>query len=107
MTKEFNKYAADNNLDIRLNLNLFSFENSTSEWDSYDSAMYMLLKKKSIKYDILIYDPLFTRRMSSHFVDLKSVLSQQHLNQYKGDSEKLGKYEDQWVGIVNILSNYL
>jgi len=41
--------------------------------------------------------------MSRHFVKLENVLSQQHLNKYLGDSEKLGKYDDQWIGLPLLL----
>jgi len=102
ITREFNQYAVENEIDINLNFTLFSIENSTNGWDSYDSSMDLLLSKKSTKYDVLIYDPVYTRRYSPYFVDLKDYISPHHLKKYSSDSEKLGKYNDKWVGLVNI-----
>ncbi len=101
ITKDFNKYAKENNMDIQLEFTLFSRQNTTNEWDSFDSSVHLLLERRSTKYDFLIYDPLFTRRLSRHFVDLNEYLPQQHLNEYKGNSEKVGKYKGQWVGVVS------
>ena len=72
----------------------------------FDSTIHNYLKKKSPKYDIIIYDPLFTRRFSHYFVDLNDWIPEEHLNQYFGDSAKLGKYKNQWVGLVNIYRIY-
>ncbi|ORX42187.1 periplasmic binding protein-like II [Piromyces finnis] len=103
ITREFNKYAKENDLDINLNFILFSIENTTKEWDSFDSAMHLLLQQKKTKYDMLIYDPLFTRRLSPHLVNLKDYLPKEHLDQYLGDAEKIGVYEDKWVGMPLLL----
>ena len=100
ITKEFNNYAEENDLDIHLNFILFSIENTTKEWDSFDSAMHLLLQQKKTKYDMFIYDPLYTRRYSPHLVNLKSVLPEDHLKMYSGDAEKIGAYKDKWVGLV-------
>ena len=103
ITKEFNNYAEENDLDIHLNFILFSIENTTKEWDSFDSAMHLLLQQRKIKYDMFIYDPLYTRRYSPHLVDLKSVIPDEHLKMYSGDAEKLGVYNDKWVGLVRVI----
>ncbi|OUM66703.1 hypothetical protein PIROE2DRAFT_6018 [Piromyces sp. E2] len=103
ITKEFNKYSKKENLDIKLKFTLFSIENSTRDWDSFDSAMYLLLQQKKQKYDMIIYDPLFTRRYSPHLVNLKDYISEDHLNMYLGDSEKIGVYNNKWVGLPLLL----
>jgi len=103
ITREFNQYAVENEIDIYLNFTLFSIENSTNGWDSYDSSMDLLLSKKSTKYDVIIYDPVYTRRYSPYFVDLTDYLSPLHLKKYSSDSEKLGKYNDKWVGLPLLL----
>ena len=103
ITSEFNKYAKNEGLDIHLDFILFSIENSTREWDSFDSAMHLLLQQQKTKYDMFIYDPLYTRRYSPHLVDLKNVIPDEHLKMYSGDAEKLCVYNDKWVGLVRII----
>jgi len=101
LRKEFNNYAIREGLDIQLKFFLFSIENTTNQWDSFDSAIHTLLQQKKQKYDIFIYDPLYTRRYSPHLVNLKEYLSKDHLDMYLGDSEKLGVYKNKWVGLVS------
>jgi len=103
LRKEFNNYAIREGLDIQLKFFLFSIENTTNQWDSFDSAIHTLLQQKKQKYDIFIYDPLYTRRYSPHLVNLKEYLSKDHLDMYLGDSEKLGVYKNKWVGLPLLL----
>jgi len=88
ITREFNQHAIEIDKDIYLNFTLFSSENITNTWDSFDSYMDSLLSKKNQKYDVIIYDPVYTRRYSPYFVDLNDWLPQNHLKKYVGDSEK-------------------
>jgi len=100
ITREFNNYSKNNDLGIDLQFILFSSENTTTEWDSYSNTMETLLSKKLGKYDMIIYDPVLTRKFSPHFIDLKKWMSPEHLQLYSGDPEKLGIYNNRWVGLV-------
>jgi len=101
ITREFNKYSKNEGLDIHLDFILFSIENSTRDWDSFDSAMHLLLQQKKTKYDMLIYDPLYTRRFYPYLVNLRDVIPKEHLDMYNGDAKKIGVYKNSWVGLVN------
>jgi len=101
IVNEFNLYSKKNNLDISLNLTLFSDENTTYEISDFASTIEYLLKKKSQKYDIYIYDVLYTRKYSKYLIDLNEYLPEEHLNLYRsGDSLKVGVYDNKWVGLV-------
>ncbi|ORX44206.1 periplasmic binding protein-like II [Piromyces finnis] len=84
LINDFNNYAIKNNLDIKINFNLFTMENSTSITD-FESTLESLLKKKTNKYDIYIYDGLYTERYGPYLYDLNSTLPKNHINMYDSD----------------------
>jgi len=96
-----NRYVKEKNLDINLKLILFTEENSTFGEDFYSSTVDSILNKKSNKYDVFIYDPLFTRRYSPYFIDLKEYLPEEHMRMYttNPDAAKAGYYNNQWIGL--------
>jgi len=82
-------------------MNIFSIQNSTLGIDDYGSTIDSLLNKKTTKYDLYTYDPIYTRKYSNHFIDLKKWLPEDHLKLYSsGDARKICVYDDQWVGLV-------
>ncbi|OUM58222.1 hypothetical protein PIROE2DRAFT_16565 [Piromyces sp. E2] len=93
------KYSKDNDLDIELNMILFSEKNTTAERDSYLSTNDVLLRKKSPDYALYVYDPLYTRRFEPHFVDLKEKLGEEYLDSFSFDASQISIYEDQWVSL--------
>ncbi|ORX34620.1 hypothetical protein BCR36DRAFT_43496 [Piromyces finnis] len=114
-----NRYVKENNLDIKLKLNLFTEQNSTIGKDFYSSTIDTLLNKKSHKYDVFIYDPLFTRRYAPYFIDLKKYLPKEIIDSYSSDETiNSGYYKDQCVGLpvyvkykllysnINLLNKY-
>jgi len=86
LAKAFNDYSKQYGLDIELDLELLTPENSTSETVSIISSMDSLLKKRSDKYDIYVYPGPYAIRFSNHLIDLKKYISDEHLNLY---SEKI------------------
>eukprot|EP00833_Pecoramyces_ruminatium_P017622 jgi/Orpsp1_1/1191654/evm.model.d7180000087585.1 len=97
---EFNKYSKLNNLDIKLQFVLFSEKNTSIGRDQYDSTIDLYLKKKTKKFDLYIFDPIYTKRYSSHFIDLNKWLPKEHLDLYSsGEAKKICVYNNKWVGL--------
>jgi len=107
IVNDFNdRYVKENNLDIRLEMSLFTEQNSTVNKDFYSSTIDSLLSKKSHKYDVFIYDPLFTRRYAPYFIDLNDYIPKEHMDLY--DTEETynsGYYNGQCVGLVKKIIN--
>ncbi|OUM58224.1 hypothetical protein PIROE2DRAFT_16567 [Piromyces sp. E2] len=99
LTEDFNKYSKENELDLELNMFLFSAKNMTVGSDNYESTIDVLLKKKSTEYALYVYDPLHTRRYAPHFVDLKEMLGEEYINTFSYDAYQTSVYEDQWVSL--------
>jgi len=96
-----NKYAKEHNLDIKLKLHMFTEQNTTFGEDFYSSTIDSILNRKSHKYDVFIYDPLFTRRYSPYFIDLQDYLPKELMSLYtsNADAAKTGYYNGQWIGV--------
>jgi len=104
ITKLFNDYSIENDLDIQLKANIFSSKNITQEKDSYDTAIDSLLNKRTDKYDIYIFDPVYLYKYYHHLENLNNYLSPEHLNQYLSHPiSELCIYNNEYVGIVNTL----
>jgi len=102
LINDFNtRYAKEKNLDIHLNLQLFSAQNSSLNEDFYSSTLSSILNKKSSKYDIFLYDQLNTRTYSPYFIDLKQYLPKEHMNMYTSSNEAVmsGYYDGKWIGL--------
>ena len=97
-----NRYVKEKNLDINLKLHLFTEENTTFGEDFYSSTVTQLLNRKKDKYDVFLYDPLFTRRYSPYFVNLEDYLPEEHIAMYTSSPEavKSGYYNNKWIGLV-------
>jgi len=100
LTDDFNKYSVNNELDIKLDMVLFSEKNMTAERDDYESTIDVLLKKQSTDYDLYVYDPIFTRRYASHFVDLKELYGQEYLDTFSYDGYQTSVYNNRWISLV-------
>ena len=102
---DFNKYSKSNNLDIKLEMVLFTENNITTGRDSYTSTIEGYLLKRNKLYDLFIYDPIYTRRFSSHFINLKDYLGDDYFNDYSYDAYQISTYNDRWVSLVSLLFN--
>eukprot|EP00833_Pecoramyces_ruminatium_P014442 jgi/Orpsp1_1/1188474/evm.model.d7180000065132.1 len=100
LTNDFNQYSKKNNLDIKLEMILFTESNSTTGRDTYSSTIDAYLQKKSNTFDLYVYDPIFTRRFSSHFLDLKEWVEDDHLKLFMdGDAYQLSSYNGKLVSL--------
>ncbi|ORX43386.1 periplasmic binding protein-like II [Piromyces finnis] len=99
ITNEFNKYSDDQNLDIHLNLDLFTEKNITYENNDYSLNIEILLEKKVNKYDLFIFESEEIRRFSSYLHSLNDKLSEE-INLYSSNEIiKLGTNDEQWFGL--------
>ncbi|ORX80889.1 hypothetical protein BCR32DRAFT_280131 [Anaeromyces robustus] len=100
LTNKFNDYAKENNLDIDLKMVLFTDQNTTAQKDNFFSSMDTLLNKKSQKYDLVVYDPLYIVEYEKHLLDLKEWLPQEHIQLYNsGNAPKISIHNNKWIGI--------
>jgi len=84
LIEEFNNYAKSNNLNITINLNLFSQENSTRA-DDYGSVIESVLQKRKNSnniYDIIFYDNIYTARYEPYLLDLRELLDESLIEIY-------------------------
>jgi len=72
----------------------------TAERDDYESTIDVLLKKQSTDYDLYVYDPIFTRRYASHFVDIKELYGQEYLDTFSYDGYQTSVYNNRWISLV-------
>eukprot|EP00833_Pecoramyces_ruminatium_P015881 jgi/Orpsp1_1/1189913/evm.model.d7180000075425.1 len=95
MVKEFNKYSKENNLDITLELTLFTQYNSTIiDTSDYVSEIEVLFNKKSYKYDIFNYKTIDIQDLGSYFINLNDILTQNEINSYNSRVLSLLNFEN-------------
>ncbi|OUM63393.1 hypothetical protein PIROE2DRAFT_61324 [Piromyces sp. E2] len=109
--QQFNTYAKDNNLDIKINLNYISDLNSTVSVINYEETLESLFRKESDKYDIIFFDNIFTTRFGPYLLNLKGTILDKLIDIYKpGIASKSCVYgEDKWpmnVDFTVLYSNY-
>lgn len=107
MVDDFNRYSEKQELDIHLDMVLFSDLNTTYALDEYGSTIESLLLKKSDKYDIFCYDPVYNYKYKPNVFEIKKIFEKynmgDHLNLYnKGDAVKTCTLDGDWIGLVNI-----
>ncbi|KAG4085296.1 periplasmic binding protein-like II [Neocallimastix lanati (nom. inval.)] len=100
ITHYFNEYSKENNLNIKLESSIFSDKIITQEKVSYDNALEYLLYRKSQKYDIYAFDPVYMKQYSKHLEDLKYYIPQEHLDMYSEPTMKeISVFQDKWLGL--------
>ena len=78
--------------------------NSTGGSDSYSSTLEVLLKKKSVKYDLYFYDDIYSNRFDPYLEDLNKYIEKEHVDKFdKNIINEISYYKDKLVGIVNII----
>jgi len=104
LVDNFNQYSKENKLDIELSMELFSVMNTTYTTTSeYGSTIDSLLLRKSKKYDIYCYDPIYIKKYAPHLENLKLHIQKEHMELYStGNAPKVSIVNDEWVGLVII-----
>lgn len=82
LVEAFNKYSQTNNLDIKLELNLMTPSNSSTEMSNSQSIMESLLSKGSQKYEIYFYDNIYNYKFGRYMIDLNNYLPKEHIDLY-------------------------
>jgi len=97
----FNEYSKTNNLDIELKITKFTESNTTLGRISFDSSINSLIENGSSDYDMYVFDPIYTKKYSTHFANLKSLIPPEHMDLYTSSENvaKVGLFKDQWVGL--------
>ncbi|ORX82973.1 periplasmic binding protein-like II [Anaeromyces robustus] len=100
LIKKFNEYSKNNNLNITLNLNLFSPSNSTIEANDFGTTVEALLSRKTNKYDIYFYDNVYTKKYGKHFINLEEKIPKDHMELFSSDlNYQLCTSDNRWVGL--------
>jgi len=106
--ESFNVYAKKNGMDIELHSHTLTPSNSSVLTEDFGSSMEYLLKKKSQKYDLYLYDTMYSRRYYPYFIDLKTYLPKEHMELYNTEiSRQTCTYKGKWVGLVSNTYKYL
>jgi len=84
LVKEYNKYSEKNNLDISLEVELFTSANSTVYLD-FGSFLESIFKNKSVrnKYDLIFYFDTYTHTFGSHFINLEKYLPPEKIDVFE------------------------
>jgi len=61
MINDFNRYSKKKDLNITLHLNIYTNSNSSNNVNDYGTMVESLLKKRTKKYELYIYDNAFTK----------------------------------------------
>jgi len=80
--QQFNNYANATNLDIEIELKLFTGENIGSLLDDSRSVVESVLKRKANKYDIYFYETSYVALYSPYLLDLNNYLSYEFVEMY-------------------------
>ena len=102
ITNDFNQYAKENNIDIKLNLLLFSVQNTTGILNDYDSTVESYLQKRSKKYDLFVFDSVNTARFQNDFEDLSKLYPSEFFKKFNENANKLTLYKNKRVALVSI-----
>ena len=104
LINNFNEYSLKNNLNVTIDLNLFTPANSTKKTDDFCSVIDQFLKRKSDKYDIYFYNNIYTTRFEPHFLDLNKLLPRNHTAMYvDAQTSESYSYNDKLIGLVSNL----
>jgi len=69
--------------------------------NNYQSMIENLLYKKSKKYDLIVFDNIYSKKFESYFLDLKDLLPQEHLDLYsEGIAAQTCIFNNKWVALV-------
>ena len=77
--EEFNIYSIKNNLDITLVENVYS---SITTEEAYSETLDYLLSTKSIKYDLIINDIVYSKKFANYLTNLNEYIPQSLLDKY-------------------------
>jgi len=107
LSNGFNEYSKEKGLNIYVNLEVLTPENSPLDFGNYGTTIDAFLLKKSPKYDIYFYYSAYSKKYGNHFLNLKDYLPEEYI---KGFDERIlneaCSYNNELVGVVNNINIY-
>jgi len=101
MESEFTKYAASNNLEIELIVDVIKYEKPTDSYSFFKSFVESSIKNPNKNYDIYIYDSKYVNLYSPYLLDLNINLPKDHIELYNSKIIKeTCTYKDKLLGLV-------
>ncbi|ORX84268.1 periplasmic binding protein-like II, partial [Anaeromyces robustus] len=85
LTNDFNEYSIKNNLNITLELTMFTNANSTVLANGDRVTIQSLLSNRSKKYDIYLYILTHAPEYAEHLMDLKDYISPDVIKMYSSE----------------------
>ena len=84
LVNAYNRYSEEKNLDIKLEVELFTSSNSTVYTD-FGAFLDSIFKNKSTrtKYDMFFYFDTYTERFGSHFINVEKYISSEHIDLFE------------------------
>jgi len=99
--KEFSEYAAKNNLNITIDLEVIKYEKPSDSYSYFKSLVESLLNKNNIPYDMYFYDSRYTDIYSPHLLNLKHNIPDEYIEQFDSKIIKEAfSSESELVGLV-------
>jgi len=95
----FNEYTRDKGLDIVLDINILTPDNSTAEAVDFATHIDNLLSKKTKRYDIFFYYGSNAFRYSNNFLNLYNYLGNDVLDNFAQEILLTGDYDGILTGI--------
>jgi len=100
MEIEFNEFSRNNNLDIKVNVELLEFEKPTDSYENLKSIIVSLFQKKKKTYDIYYYDSNYSFIFGPYLLNLKDHLEKEYIEMYDPKILKeTGTYKDAVIGL--------
>eukprot|EP00833_Pecoramyces_ruminatium_P003884 jgi/Orpsp1_1/1177916/evm.model.c7180000063310.1 len=97
LIEKFNKYSKENNLDISLIININTGSLNVTAQNEF---ILNLFKKKSTKYDLYLYDNIYSSNYGDYFLDLNEYLPKSHLDIFNNDIiSNSCVYNDKLIGL--------
>jgi len=102
--KDFNDYSEENGLDIKVNLNLYTLNNSTLLSDAFGTTLDIFFSKKLNKYDLIFYDIMYSTKYEPHLENLRDYIEDEYIDQYNPEIlSTFSTANNKLVGIVRYI----
>jgi len=83
--EKFNEYKKKKNLEINVDLNVISQNNSTASPIAFKAQLSSQHKKRKKNYDLIFYDIQDLKDMDQYLIDLNKYLEKDHINMHDPD----------------------
>ena len=105
LEKEFDEYAENNNLNVKIKFDVIKYEKPTDSYSYFKTLVESLLKKSTSPYDVYYYDSTYLNIYGPYLLNLSDYLPKEHIDMYKIVKEACTYGENEVVGLV--IKNFL